>query len=336
MEYNFGGEWRLERKISSGAFGEIFKGRNIYTQEEVAIKLEPIACKTNQLLQEAKTLKHLEPALGFPKVRWYGQKNGFNALVLDLLGPTLQELFNSVKKSLSLKTVLVIAEQLISRIQALHSFHYLHRDLKPENILIGRGKFSHLIYLIDFGLSKKFKKSNKEHIRYREGKGFTGNQRFCSNNALMGIEQGRRDDLEALGYILIYLLKGKLPWENLQEATTSTKKEALIKIKVHLALEDLCEGCPSQFYTYMNYVKALPFTSKPDYAYLKLLFREVFVNNGFMYDNIFEWRFEHVFLSNTRVVAQKRLEFPEKPEYEASMTKEIVPIMAEENSCRII
>lgn len=336
MEYNFGGEWQLGPKLNSGSFGELFKGKNIYTQEEIAIKLEPIAYKTDQLIHEAKILKHLEPALGFPKVRWYGHKTGFNVLVLDLLGPTLQELFNSVKKTLSLKTVLIIAEQLICRLEALHSFRYLHRDLKPENILIGRGNLVNLIYLIDFGLSKKFKKSNKEHIKYAEGKGFTGNQRFCSNNALMGIEQGRRDDLESLGYILIYLAKGKLPWENLQEATTSTKKEALIKVKVHLALEHLCDGIPNVFLQYMTYVKGLAFTAKPDYAYVKKIFRDFFIENQFVHDNAFEWRFQKVFLQNTKIGRiEKNAEFLPKIEFETTVHKEPEPNKSENNSCKL-
>ena len=299
MEYKFGGEWCLGKKIASGSFGEIFKGTHIYTHEEVAIKLEPIASNTNQLLQEAKTLKRLEGALGFPKVRWYGHKIGFNVLVLDLLGPNLQELFNSVKKKLSLKTVLLIADQLISRIQALHSYHYLHRDIKPENILIGRGKFADLLYLIDFGLSKKFKKASKEHIRYREGKGFTGNQRFSSNNALVGIEQGRRDDLESICYVLIYFFKGCLPWEGIRQATPSLKKEALIQSKVLLSAEALCEGCPAVFYNFLTYTKSLPFSSKPDNSYLRKIFRDAFVQNEFVYDNWFEWKAQNVYLTNT-------------------------------------
>ncbi|OMJ86115.1 hypothetical protein SteCoe_12473 [Stentor coeruleus] len=300
MDYKFGGQWCLERKITNGCFGEIFKGKNQYTQEEVAIKLEPVASKANQLLQEAKTLKRLDNALGFPKVRWYGYKGGFNVLILDLLGPNLQDLFNSLNKSLSLKSVLMIADQLLSRIQALHSYHYLHRDIKPENILIGRDNFTNLIYLIDFGLSKKFKDSTKKHIKYKEGKGFTGNQRFSSSNSLLGIEQSRRDDLEAIGYVLIYFVKGFLPWENSYNGENGQKKNPLVTSKIQVSIESLCKDCHPAFGLYMNYVKSLAFSTKPDYAYVIRIFRDAFISSDFEYDHAFEWKHMKIFLNNTK------------------------------------
>mmetsp|Transcript_24917 Transcript_24917/g.24591 ORF Transcript_24917/g.24591 Transcript_24917/m.24591 type:complete len:162 (+) Transcript_24917:142-627(+) len=160
---------------------------------------------------ESAILLRLKEEPGVPKVKWYGTNGPFNVLIMDLLGYTIQELFFMCQKVFSLKTVLMIAEQAISRIESLHSYHLIHRDIKPENFLIGKNQFENIIYLIDFGLSKRYKKSPKNHIKYKQGKGFTGNQRFCSNNALLGIEQSRRDDLEALGYMLIYLLSGSLP-----------------------------------------------------------------------------------------------------------------------------
>jgi casein kinase 1 len=287
MEYELTDEWYLEKKISKGSFSEIFKGHNKATKQEVAVKLEKVSCNINQVLHEAKILKRLEPTLGFPRVYWYGATKDFNLAVLDLLGPSLQDIFISSNKRLGLKTVLIIAEQLISRVQALHSYHYLHRDIKPENILLGRGKLCNLIYLIDFGLSKKFKNSKKAHISYRDDKGFTGNQKFCSKNSLIGIEQGRRDDLEAIGYVLLYLLKGKLPWE-IPLKVNATRRLTLSEIKITVSLESLCKDCPGSFYTYMSYARSLSFSSKPDYSYIKKLFRETFVQNELIYDNIAE------------------------------------------------
>jgi casein kinase 1 len=301
--FRFEGQWQLDRKISSGSFGEIFSGENLFTKERVAIKLEPIASKLGFVAKEAKLLKTLNSAPGFPKLKWFGQKSGFNVLIIDLLGPTLQDLFNALNKKLSVKSVLMIADQLLTRIQTLHSYDHLHRDIKPENLLIGRNQFANMVYVIDLGLAKKFRNSNKEHIAMSTGRGFTGNQRFCSKSAVMGIEQGRRDDLEAIGYVLIYLLKGALPWDGIKERAKSKKMKELISRKANCSIENLCEGIPKIFLEYMQYVSSLTFAAKPDYSYVKRMFREEFLANDFIYDYEFEWNSLKVFLMNTNDVS---------------------------------
>lgn len=210
---------------------------------------------------------------------------------MDLLGNSIQELFIMSKKTFSLKTVLMIAEQAISRIESLHSLNWMHRDIKPENFLVGRHNFANTIYMIDFGLAKRFKNpETKQHLKYIEGKGFTGNQRFCSNNALLGIEQSRRDDLESIGYMLIYLLRGVLPWEGIGDISNNKRRETLILKKVYTSIEELCFLCPPEFPTYMNYVKSLGFTEKPDYSYIKRLFRDLFFKMDFEFDYVFDWK----------------------------------------------
>jgi serine/threonine protein kinase len=150
--------------------------------------------------------------LGFPKFIWYGREGEFHIMVIELLGPSLEDLFAYCGRKLSLKTVLLIADQLIHRIERLHVRGYIHRDLKPENVLIGLEDNASTIFLIDYGLAKKWKTSNGEHIPYRDGKSLTGTARYASANTHLGIEQSRRDDLEGVGYVLLYLLKGELPW----------------------------------------------------------------------------------------------------------------------------
>ena len=150
---------------------------------------------------------------GFPKFIWYGKEGLYQIMVIEMLGPSLEDLFNYCGRKFSLKTVLLLADQLISRIQTLHEKGYLHRDLKPENILMGLEENASTLFLIDYGLAKKWKvQPLNEHIPYKDGKSLTGTARYASTHTHLGIEQSRRDDLEGVGYVLLYLLMGELPW----------------------------------------------------------------------------------------------------------------------------
>lgn len=143
---------------------------------------------------------------------YYGIEKDKSIMIMDLLGPSLEKLFQKCNKKFSVKTVLMIADQMIKRVEYIHSRRIIHRDIKPDNFTIGHGRNSHRIFIIDFGLAKKFMSSRGEHIKYREGKGLTGTARYASINTHLGIEQSRRDDLESLGYLFLYFLRGKLPW----------------------------------------------------------------------------------------------------------------------------
>uniref|UniRef100_A0A8C5Q6P4 non-specific serine/threonine protein kinase n=1 Tax=Leptobrachium leishanense TaxID=445787 RepID=A0A8C5Q6P4_9ANUR len=265
-------------------------GANIATGEEVAIKLECVKTKHPQLHIESKFYKMMQGGVGIPSIKWCGAEGDYNVMVMELLGPSLEDLFNFCSRKFSLKTVLLLADQMISRIEYIHSKNFIHRDVKPDNFLMGLGKKGNLVYIIDFGLAKKYRDARThQHIPYRENKNLTGTARYASINTHLGIEQSRRDDLESLGYVLMYFNLGSLPWQGLKAATKRQKYERISEKKMSTPIEVLCKGYPSEFSTYLNFCRSLRFDDKPDYSYLRQLFRNLFHRQGFSYDYVFDW-----------------------------------------------
>jgi serine/threonine protein kinase len=168
-------------------------------------------------------------------------------MVMDLLGMSLEALLTECGKTFSLKTVLMIADQMIKRVEYVHSRRIIHRDIKPDNFAIGVDISKHRIFIIDFGLAKKYMSAAGMHIRYREGKSLTGTARYASISTHLGIEQSRRDDIESIGYILIYFLQGSLPWQNLKASNVKEKYERIKEKKIMTKVEQLCEGLPEEF-----------------------------------------------------------------------------------------
>ncbi|XP_017786666.1 PREDICTED: casein kinase I-like isoform X2 [Nicrophorus vespilloides] len=290
MELRVGNKYRLGRKIGSGSFGDIYLGTNISTGEEVAIKLECLKTRHPQLHIESKFYKMMQGGVGIPQIKWCGSEGDYNVMVMELLGPSLEDLFNFCSRRFSLKTVLLLADQLISRTDFIHSRNFIHRDIKPDNFLMGLGKKGNLVYIIDFGLAKKYRDGRThQHIPYRENKNLTGTARYASINTHLGIEQSRRDDLESLGYVLMYFNRGSLPWQGLKAATKRQKYERISEKKMSTPIEELCKEYPVEFPTYLNYCRQLRFEERPDYSYLRQLFRTLFHRQGFTYDYVFDW-----------------------------------------------
>jgi len=296
----------LLTEMGKGAFGQIFLTYSTRDNEEVATKKETKKSKVTvpQLKMEfivLKTLLHIqstnpvaavagiapqdfqvdfsgsqripqEEVLGVPKFFGYGENMDYYYLIMQLLGPNLIELFNYCNaKKFTIGTVCMLAIQLLNRIEYMHKHHYLHRDIKPENFLIGCGDKSNVIYLIDFGLSKKYKDpKTHQHIPYRENRTLTGTARYVSINTHLGIEQSRRDDLESIGYVLVYFLKGSLPWQGLKN--NQDKYSKIMEKKLQIPTEILCFGLPDEITFYLNYCKSLRFEDRPDYDYLRGLF----------------------------------------------------------------
>ncbi|BFZ57417.1 Palmitoylated plasma membrane-bound casein kinase [Savitreella phatthalungensis] len=287
-----GVHYRLGRKIGEGSFGVIFEGTNLLNNQLVAIKFEPRKSDAPQLRDEYRTYKLLVGCVGIPNVYYFGQEGLHNILVIDLLGPSLEDLFDLCGRRFSIKTVVMVAKQMLSRVQTIHEKNLIYRDIKPDNFLIGRPgtKNANLVCVVDFGMAKQYRDpKTKQHIPYRERKSLSGTARYMSINTHLGREQSRRDDLEALGHVFMYFLRGGLPWQGLKAATNKQKYEKIGEKKQTTPIKDLCENFPDEFAQYLSYVRGLGFEDTPDYDYLRDLFTQALAKVGEVEDGIYDW-----------------------------------------------
>jgi len=278
-------------RIGRGAFGDIFLGKHVKTNEKVAIKVERVDTEYPQLFYEAKIYMYLHGGVGIPNLLWCGIQKNYNILIMELLGKSLEDLLNLCQRKFQLKTVLMIADQILKRIEYIHNRNFIIRDMKPQNFLIGLEKEKrNTIYAIDFGIAKRYRDPKTGlHINYKEGCDLMGCARFASINALLGIEQSRRDDIEAFGYMIVYLAKGTLPWIGLRAKNMKEKYRKLKERKIETNLIDLCHGLPDELKIIINYAREIQFEDKPDYNLIKKLIKSAMDRNKIKNDQKFEW-----------------------------------------------
>lgn len=283
------GGYRLGRQLGSGSFGEVYHGRR--GSEEVAIKLERSSCRRSQLIHEWKLYSTLAGGTGIPQVYWYGTVGKYNAMVMELLGPSLEDLFRRCCSRFSVKTALMCADQMLQRLQHVHARGVVHRDIKPNNFLVGRGEHANQIYIVDFGLSKTYlDRKTRQHVPYRDGrKGLTGTARYTSIGNHLGVELTRRDDLEGLGYVLLRMLRGTLPWQGIKAETKQLRNDRIKAKKVATTIEELCDGVPEELAEYLATCRNLEFDEEPPYDDLRNLMREALMNRGYKYDLAYDW-----------------------------------------------
>lgn len=297
-----GPKFRIGRRIGRGSYGELHLGKNMGTNEFVAVKLEKRNSPDPQLMIEWSLYQVLgshqeDAAEGFPRVFYYGPieigRTFYNGLVMELLCMDMEMMFETVcKRSFSLKTTLMIALQMISRIEFVHSKNLCYVDIKPENFLIGLEGTpnENVIHLVDFGLAKLYVDvRTKKHIVYKEGVSPSGTMRYMSVNAHSAREQSRRDDMEALAYLFIYFMRGKLPWSGIKVKNEDDRFSKVGQIKKKTPPEILCKGMPEEFPNYLKAVKKLRFDEAPNYKALKKPFEDLMARNGFVNDNVFDW-----------------------------------------------
>jgi len=297
-----GPKYRVGRKIGRGSYGTLHLGKNLTTGEFVAIKLEKRNSPDPQLPTEWTIYQMLcctqgDGVVGFPRAFYHGAleigRQPYNGLIMELLCIDLEMMFESVcGREFSLKTVCMIVLQMLSRIEYVHSKNLLYVDVKPENFLVGLEGTpkEHIVHLVDFGLAKSYVDvRTKRHIPYREGVSPSGTMRYMSVNAHLCCEQSRRDDMEALGYLFIYFMKGKLPWSGIKVRTEEERFSKVGQIKKKTPPELLCKGMPEEFPNYLKAVKKLRFDETPPYKALKKPFEDLMSRKGLSNDNVFDW-----------------------------------------------
>ncbi|CAK7230961.1 hypothetical protein SBRCBS47491_007768 [Sporothrix bragantina] len=289
---------RVGERVGEGTFCVVFRGellpgiRTDAKGKPVAAKFELRKNDATQLRNEFRMYKKLDKCDGIPRIYTFGEMDFHKVLVMDLLGPSLESLFQDCSRRFSLKTVAMLALQMITRIETLHEHDLIYRDIKPENFLMGLPgtDAANEVYLIDYGMAKVYRDPDtNQHIPYGDAQSLSGTARYMSINAHCRRNQSRRDDLEALGHVFMYFARGNLPWQSVKTPVNDPRYDQMCEKKQATTIDELCRGFPPEMAQYLTYTRGLTFEQDPDYDYLRGLFNKILDDEGAVADGVFDW-----------------------------------------------
>ena len=280
-------KYRTIKKLGEGSFGKVYKAE--YNKMYYAMKFENKS-RSQSLLESEATIMNYLRGPNIPNIESFGTSGEYNILIMQLMDKSLEDLIN-IHKNFSVKTVCLLAFQMMNILQSIHDKHIIHRDIKPDNFVMGNGENNAHLYIIDFGLAKKFRSSRTlVQYPYIKKKKLTGTARYASIHALEEYEQSRRDDLESVGYVLLYFLRGSLPWQGLKVKTKEARYQKILEKKKETSSEELCKNFPEEFQEYVTYTRNLGYTDDPDYDMLRGLFNTLLCDKmGENFDFIYDW-----------------------------------------------
>ena len=286
LNKKFFSKYKAIKKLGEGSFGKVYKAE--YNGENYAIKMEHKTKEQGLLELEATIMSYLKGP-NIPYIKSYGYSGDFNVLVMQLLDKSLEDLINKYS-TFSSKTVAMLGYQMVNILQYIHDRHIIHRDIKPDNFVMGAKEDNAKLYILDFGLAKKYRSSRTLiQCPYIKKKKLTGTARYASIHALEAYEQSRRDDLESVGYVLMYFLRGNLPWQGLKVRSKEDRYKKILERKKETSSEDLCKNYPHEFFEYVDYTRNLEYEENPDYDFLRQKFKDVLKGLNEEMDYIYDW-----------------------------------------------
>ena len=287
LNTTFFSKYKTLKKLGEGSFGKVYKA--IYNDEYFALKMEEASLEHNLLEKESTILQYLQEGFNIPKFEKYGYCKEHNILIMQLLDKSLDDFLTKLK-TFSVKTTAMIGYQMINILKNIHDKHIIHRDVKPDNFVMGRKEYNAILYIVDFGLAKKYRSSKTlKQLPLTKRKSLTGTARYASIHALQGYEQSRRDDLESVGYTLMYFLCCILPWQNIKIKNKKEKYNKILNKKKEISSKELGKDFPIEFAEILEYFKNLGYTEDPDYEMCKRKLLKIIQDEKSKFDYIYDW-----------------------------------------------